>query len=133
MGMDDKKQLFWVTEGYLKEVAVPFGNSTQCEVELEPAVPFKIDSGGQNGILFILFEQQLMKQFPGLNSLIGDSKGHKELRAIVMSQTCRFCVSKISDCIGMAMQLMSLKSTRQKVRIWLSVPDQRNVARVDAI
>lgn len=131
--MTDEKRLFGVAEGYLEEVSVSLEESSQCEIGLEPTVPFRIDLGGQDAILFVLGEQLLMKQFPGLNSLIGDSKGHKELRAIVMSQTCRFGVSKVSDCIGMAMQLMSLKSTRQKVRIWLSVQDQRNVVRVDAI
>lgn len=113
---------FWMTDCYISSVSVDMKqNPCKCKVEMEPIPSYRFERGEA---VYILFEPQSAEEKRNERST-----DEVSLKGFPVNK--RFEVT-CTNGFANADTFVSLKSTHQKVRVWLSA-DAKTIVRIDVI
>ena len=119
--MDTDPKTYWMTECRIAEVFVDLESAGDCYVRLESVPPYMVEVNGKKGIVFLETALTKSKDIHALAPIEfpKDSSGLSGLSARVYeSKQTEFEVTKNGNRMK-STQLLSIKTSRQKIRAWV--------------
>ena len=116
----------WATECRIAEVSVDMSGAGKCYVKLEPVTPYMIEGKDRKGMIFMADATMgnvsilsCITPLPG-KGIASDKNG--EIRVYATTES-KFAVAGC-DCYAKAALLITLKTSRQKIRAWVDFAEK---------